>query len=284
MTGCDQRCATDPDESGQDSPTDDCAENVPVYYKRDRGYRSLVEDLNQRDGIQTKYTQPSVFHSCPGHIRQARLREIERRNTLDISPSGENVDRNGSVSFYQGTVESHFTVGIESAEASLPQQLQSYVVSGQKAPAATSTLPGTSEVTGETCQLARQEQDEDVDPGTTTDTERQTDTDPNQPRHESPEEYQAYIKEVRRAGRQNFAKQTADLVRRTLQVGNWEDIVRQIPLANQFLSETIETAKSEAMTIYDKHVQDKGSPQRLYKLQEALVKRAVLSLSKKCKG
>ncbi|KAI8489824.1 hypothetical protein Bbelb_324540 [Branchiostoma belcheri] len=251
MTGCDQRCATDSDEGGQDNLANNSTEDVPVSYQRDGvtqdgGYRSLVEDkvLSQREGhpFRPKYKRPS------------------------------------------GTVESHFTVGVESAEASLPQQLQSYVVSVQKAPAATSTLPGTSEVTGGTSQLARQEQDEDVDPGTTTDTERQTDTDPNQPRHESPEEYQAYIKEVRRAGRQNFAKQTADLVRRTLQVGNWEDIVRQIPLANQFLSETIETVKSEAMTIYDKHVQDKGSPQRLYKLQEALVKRAVLSLSKRCKG
>ncbi|XP_019637163.1 PREDICTED: uncharacterized protein LOC109479617 [Branchiostoma belcheri] len=291
MTGCDNqhRCGADSDESDTVNPTDDSTEDVRVWHWAEEGtppprhadcwrlpagHRPRVPSRAHRKDHRTKCARQTLCHSWP---QQATGENVELSD-IDFGDSSRDH-------------ESHLRGGKASSEVICRKQpIQTYCVpvvqnaSGACKLRRTVLAGETSVLCGDQPTQRERRIDKDIEPGTTTDTKRLTDSDPTHSQHETPEEYRAYVKEVRRAGRQNFAKQTADLVRRTLQVGNWEDIVRQIPLANQFLSETIETAKSEAMTIYDKHIQDKGSPQRLYKLQEALVKRAVLSLSKRCKG
>ncbi|XP_078617202.1 uncharacterized protein LOC144885232 [Branchiostoma floridae x Branchiostoma japonicum] len=277
MTGCDNqhRRASDSDENGHLNPvpTDDSTEDVQFWHEAEEGAPLPREDfwhsvrvLGRKHrgeyGVRTKIARQTLCHSWPQQHSREHDIGIERRNTMDNSPANESVKRT-DIDF---------------------SDIKSYENHPQR---------GFIENVPSTCKLWRTEltvqserhSDDGTVPAAKTHTDSQTDSDPS---HESLEEYRAYVAEVRRAGRQNFAKQTADLVRRTLQAGNWEDIVRQVTLpesqVNQFLCETLETTKEESMVIYDKHIQDKGSPQRLYILQEALVKRAILSLSRRCKG
>ncbi|XP_066297140.1 uncharacterized protein [Branchiostoma lanceolatum] len=299
MTGCDSqhRCGTHSDESGSANPNDESTEDdVQFWHEAEEGTPSregsltvLIRTHSGQHRVRTKIARQTLCHSWPQqqHIREDDI-EIERRNTIYNSPASENIEL-ANISFTDIKAKrNHLQGGKVTVEATCEKQpIQTCIHVDGPCVSVIKNVPATCKLRRTVAVVQRENHtgNEGSEPGTTAGVDRQTDPDPSR---ESPEEYRAYVREVRSAGRQNFAKQTADLVRRTLQVGNWTDISRQVPLteaqASQFLSEVTDTAKEEAMVIYDKHIQDKGSPQRLYKLQEALVKRAVLSLAKRCKG
>ncbi|CAH1239729.1 Hypp5879 [Branchiostoma lanceolatum] len=298
MTGCDSkpRGGTHSDESVPVNPNDDSTEDVQFWHEAEESTPSREGSLtvlsrthSGQHRVRTKIARQTLCHSWPQqqHIREDDI-EIERRNTIYNSPASENIELSNIDLTDIKANRNHLQGGKVTVEATCQKQpIQTCIHVDSPCVSVIKNDPATCKLRRTDAAVQRENHtgNEGSEPGTTTDTDHPTDPDPS---HESLEEYRAYVREVRSAGRQNFAKQTEDLVRRTLQVGNWTDITRQVPLteaqASQVLSETTDTAKEEAMAIYDKHIQDKGSPQRLYKLQEALVKRAVLSLGKRCKG
>ncbi|XP_078616321.1 uncharacterized protein LOC144884727 [Branchiostoma floridae x Branchiostoma japonicum] len=101
------------------------------------------------------------------------------------------------------------------------------------------------------------------------------------------DEDQEYRARLNKAYRTNFCEEAADLFIRTMELGRWDDIVSQLNFtkskADQLLNDSVSALKQRASGAFDSYPHDTSPPETLFRLQEDLVREAVLVLAKQCR-
>ncbi|XP_019637571.1 PREDICTED: uncharacterized protein LOC109479937 isoform X2 [Branchiostoma belcheri] len=96
-----------------------------------------------------------------------------------------------------------------------------------------------------------------------------------------------YFARMTEAYRKNFCEEAADLFIRTMEAGRWADIVRQLNFtkarADQLFEDSVSTLKQKAGEAYDSHPHHSSPPESLFRVQELLVREAVLTLAQNCR-
>ncbi|KAI8489813.1 hypothetical protein Bbelb_324430 [Branchiostoma belcheri] len=109
-------------------------------------------------------------------------------------------------------------------------------------------------------------------------------TDPPDSGHDDDQEYRARLNA---AYRTNFCEETSDLFTLTMEAGRWADIVRQLNFtkarADQLFDDSVSTLKQKAGEAYDSHSHHSSPPESLFRVQEHLVREAVLALAQNCR-
>ncbi|XP_035696800.1 uncharacterized protein LOC118430197 [Branchiostoma floridae] len=111
--------------------------------------------------------------------------------------------------------------------------------------------------------------------------------DPDDCHGDEDDEDQDYFARMAEAYRKNFCEETADLFSGTMEAGRWNEIVSQLNFtkskADQLLSDSVSALKQKASEAYDSHPHHTSPPETLFRLQEVLVREAVLALAKQCR-
>ncbi|KAI8488523.1 hypothetical protein Bbelb_338350 [Branchiostoma belcheri] len=109
-------------------------------------------------------------------------------------------------------------------------------------------------------------------------------TDPPDSGHDDDQEYRARLNA---AYRTNFCEEAADLFRLIMEAGRWTDIVRQLKFtkarADQLFDDSVSALKQNAGEAYDSHPHHSSPPESLFRIQEHLVREAVLALAQNCR-
>ncbi|XP_078616608.1 uncharacterized protein LOC144884922 isoform X2 [Branchiostoma floridae x Branchiostoma japonicum] len=111
--------------------------------------------------------------------------------------------------------------------------------------------------------------------------------DPDDCHGDEDDEDQDYFARMAEAYRTNFCEETADLFSSTMAAGRWDDIVSQLNFtkskADQLFRDSVSVLKQKASEAYDSHPHHASPPENLFRLQEILVREAVLALAKQCR-
>ncbi|XP_078616606.1 uncharacterized protein LOC144884921 isoform X2 [Branchiostoma floridae x Branchiostoma japonicum] len=101
------------------------------------------------------------------------------------------------------------------------------------------------------------------------------------------DEDHGYFARMAEAYKKNFCEETADLFSGTMEAGRWNEIVSQLNFtkskADQLLNDSVSVLKQKASEAYDSHPHHTSPPETLFRLQEVLVREAVLALAKQCR-
>ncbi|XP_078696267.1 uncharacterized protein LOC144924671 isoform X2 [Branchiostoma floridae x Branchiostoma belcheri] len=104
---------------------------------------------------------------------------------------------------------------------------------------------------------------------------------------EDDEDDQDYFTRMTDAYRKNFCEEAADLFIRIMEAGRWADIVRQLNFtkarADQLFDDSVSALKQKAGEAYDSHPHHSSPPESLFRIQEHLVREAVLALAQECR-